>query len=162
MDNSWDFTSRYRMGGSEPSRWDAVPLVLDWWVEGAEDLASRSDPDAGSDELFLAWAQGRESLALPIRWAVASPEAGLYENAPFSGEDHSFLDHYSWPVHAITGARLRFTRLPVLDQSWEGKTAGTCGFIQDATGWKPSPLQQSMDLAVILESCGITRISADS
>lgn len=157
MENSWDVRSRYRMGGSDPARWAAVPLRLDWWVEGAEGLVSNAEPDAPSDDLFLRWAQGKDERVLPIRWAIASPAAGLYENAPFCGTDQDFLDHYSLPTHAVTGARLRFTQLPVLDQSWERKTAGTCGFIQDATGWKPSPLQQSMDVGVILQSCGIGR-----
>lgn len=93
-------------------------------------------------------------------WFHVSGE-GIFEKAPFCLHDEgdprpeNFLTHYTWPVHALTDERLDFTGLPVADETWEqGISRGKAGFVQAATGWKPGPLQQTMDLEVILAAAG--------
>lgn len=85
---------------------------------------------------------------VPIYWYVTLPTfRGVFEAAPYSRNSMSedFLTHYTHPVNAQTGEPVNFARLPVLDRGWNKTTADKGGFIQEATGWKPSALQQTMD-----------------
>jgi hypothetical protein len=56
-------------------------------------------------------------------------------------EQDDFLTHYSFPTHAVSGERLNWLRLPVLDRAWREDREDVGGFVQEASGWKPSPLQ---------------------
>ncbi|MBC2868546.1 hypothetical protein H1R13_27335 [Streptomyces mexicanus] len=58
-------------------------------------------------------------------------------------------------MHAETGERVNWMRLPVMDRGWNGTTADKGGFIQEATGWKPSPLQPTMDFIQIGRAAGL-------
>ncbi|OIP26010.1 MAG: hypothetical protein AUK00_05490 [Dehalococcoidia bacterium CG2_30_46_9] len=52
-----------------------------------------------------------------------------------------FLTHFTWPIHSVTGERLNWLTLPVVDKLWNPKRANKGGFIQEVTGWKPAILQ---------------------
>ncbi|WP_202036272.1 hypothetical protein [Streptomyces mexicanus] len=93
---------------------------------------------------------------VPIFWTVTSG-SGVFEQAPHSahGLSEDFLTHYTHPVHAETGERVNWMRLPVMDRGWNGTTADKGGFIQEATGWKPSPLQPTMDFIQIGRAAGL-------
>ncbi|MCQ1994536.1 hypothetical protein [Arthrobacter sp. zg-Y1171] len=109
-----------------------------------------------AEQALGAWIQhiGRRGT-LPISWAISGP--AIYEKAPFCPDDgpypENFLSFYTWPVHSVSGTRLNFLHLPVEDELWEaGRNRGKAGFVQAALGWKPSPLQQTMDLEILVKS----------
>lgn len=146
MDNAWNFQSK--LSGS---RYAGVPLWLGWTVDGAYSATESADPsDVTAQELFRRWAAGLgDHDTVPLRWSVISDEASVLERAPFSDQDSSFLDHFTHPFRE-GGQVLKWTSLPVLDQAWRpGVQEGPAGFIQEIAGWKPSPLQQTMDVAVL-------------
>ncbi|MGW1468457.1 hypothetical protein ACWCPT_29445 [Streptomyces sp. NPDC002308] len=106
---------------------------------------------------------------VPIHWSVTLPGIkGVFEAAPHrparlttSGlldadfEREDFLTHYSHPVHAETGERVNWLRLPVIDLGWNASATHKGGFIQQATGWKPSALQPTMDVRQIGAAAGL-------
>lgn len=99
-----------------------------------------------------------------IRWSVTTPQVlGHFEAAPFA-TDHpeledtlheNFLTFFSWPVNTVTGERLNWLRLPVLDRGWKGQRADKGGFIQELLGWKPGPLQPHMNPGQLAQAAGI-------
>ena len=52
-----------------------------------------------------------------------------------------FLVHFTWPVNSVSGERLSWLDLPLVDKLWNSQRGDKGGFIQQATGWKPSILQ---------------------
>ncbi|CUM35746.1 hypothetical protein BN2537_457 [Streptomyces venezuelae] len=65
-----------------------------------------------------------------------------------------FLTHYTHPAYAVTGQRVNWLRLPVVDPGWNATASNKGGFIPQATGWKPSPLQSTMDVRQIGPAAG--------
>lgn len=106
-----------------------------------------------------------------ILWTVTTPACtGVFEAAPHARtlpmntelvemfgpyEEEHFLTHYKTPVHAETGEPINWLRLPVLDRGWNETVGDKGGFIQEATGWKPSPLQPTMDVLQIGRAAGL-------
>ncbi|WP_405392427.1 hypothetical protein OG596_34215 [Streptomyces sp. NBC_01102] len=96
-----------------------------------------------------------------IHWTVTTPGHGnVFELAPHSYDtraartspympDENFGTIYTPPVHATTGEPLNWLRLPVLDRGWNDTVGNKGGFIQEVTGWKPAPLQPTMDVRQI-------------
>lgn len=88
--------------------------------------------------------------AFSIYWAVAT-DAAHFESAPGSelegsqGDD-GWLVHYTWPRDAKTGEDVSLMSLPVRDKLWVPGNAAKGGFIQQLTGWKPSPLQEFVNV----------------
>ena len=79
-------------------------------------------------------------------WLVLTAEFGteLIEFAPFDPlrpDRKDFLTYFTSPVSATSGEPLNWLRLPVVDKLWRPGRGDKGGFIQEATGWKPSPLQ---------------------
>jgi hypothetical protein len=94
-----------------------------------------------------------------ISWFVQGP--GQHEPAPFAADRyttpefyHNFLTYFSWPANVTTGERLNWNRLPVVDKLWNEQRSDKGGFFQQATGWKPSPLQPVVYLPGVLEAAG--------
>jgi hypothetical protein len=85
-----------------------------------------------------------------ISWFVESKHAGMFEGMPFQHDRdrHNFLTHFTWPVHAETGDEIDWLSLPVDDLHWLEGRGDKGGFIQEATGWKPSMLQPGVHLAM--------------
>ena len=69
--------------------------------------------------------------------------------------DENFLSFYGWPAHSATGEQLNWLTLPVLDKRWNAKRADKGGFIQEATGWKPSILQPFVYLPGLAKASGL-------
>jgi hypothetical protein len=106
-----------------------------------------------------------------ILWTVTTPTVmGIFEAVPHARtlppdpgllrmfgphEEEDFLTHYRMPVNADTGEPINWLRLPVLDLGWNKERADKGGFIQEATGWKPSPLQHTMDVIQIGRAAGL-------
>ncbi len=128
------------------------------WVDKHADLLHKEWPDQyRPGEVYITW-----GVTGPDRNAVAeyAPHARripvpslLPDEEPYRTED--FLTHFTHPVHAVTGERINWLRLPVLDSQWNTTKAHRGGFIQQVTGWKPSPLQPTMDVRQIGAAAGL-------
>ncbi|MFF2411771.1 hypothetical protein [Streptomyces sp. NPDC058092] len=102
-----------------------------------------------------------------IYWTVTTPQVtDVFELAPHSLDSRArrsgayvppetFETLYTHPTHADTGEPLNWLRLPVLDRGWNSSTSDKGGFIQEVTGWKPSPLQPTMDVRQIGAAAGL-------
>ncbi|HEX5566726.1 MAG TPA: hypothetical protein VFY14_07340 [Streptomyces sp.] len=104
-----------------------------------------------------------------ILWSVTTPEfLRVFEAAPYTvdsrtapGETHAdwagedFLTHFTAPVHAVTGGPVNWARLPVVDRGWRPGRGDKAGFVQEATGWKPAPLQPTMDVRQLGRAAGL-------
>ncbi|WP_432247691.1 hypothetical protein ACRAR1_07010 [Streptomyces sanyensis] len=165
----WRF--RTRMGGYE----HVVPLVYHWEVNGAPMSDDYTPDEADAAELWARWIAefgNRGHLDYPERlkpgqvtiyWSVLSPGGGgIFESAPYGPPmlwsdslREDFLTHYSEPVHEKTEEPINWTRVPVRDLGWSSTASDKGGFIQEATGWKPSPLQAVMDVGRIAAASGL-------
>ncbi|MFF9982859.1 hypothetical protein [Streptomyces erythrochromogenes] len=150
-DTEWTFRSL--QGGHE----HATPLLLSWEVNGDPITDDFTPDEITAEELWNRWFSeiGKKGEA-KIYWFVMG--SGTFEGAPFArhnpiGED--FLTYFSWPLRAGTGERLNFLRLPVRDKLWNEKRGDKGGFIQQHTGWKPSPLQPFLDAETIAKAAGL-------
>lgn len=145
------------------------PLWLYWEVHHdpiSDDWLIRDIP---ADELWRIWLtrsprdEHAESLygpgAFGISWFIEG--TGTLEAAPFQAPEAmpfgNFLTHYTWPVHPETRVPLQWSRLPVIDKVWRTANqpelyATKGGFIQEATGWKPAPLQPFVDVRQLARS----------
>ena len=115
------------------------------------------------------WPQHFRPGEIPILWTLTTPSvAGIFELAPHTRdprdlpgqpfadqERENFLTWYTHPVHADTVERLNWLRLPVIDRAWNSTAGHKSGFIQEATGWKPSPLQPTMNVVEIGRAAGL-------
>lgn len=152
-EQAWTFSSRYGHTRTVPLTlfWEVHcdPISDDWYID-----------DISPAELWRLWltryprderAEARYGAgAFRILWFVEGP--GTFEGAPFaevldpSPYDQNFLTHFTWPVNSQTREPLLWSRLPVIDKVWRRDNLPTDyetkgGFIQEATGWKPAPLQ---------------------
>ncbi|MFJ5843054.1 hypothetical protein ACIQGO_41135 [Streptomyces shenzhenensis] len=136
-DTLWTFRSRQ----SQHER--SIPLCLSWEVAG-DPITGEFIPDETSARaLWDMWfpRYGKKGPA-QIYWFIMGK--GTFEGAPFTnniGTGEDFLTYFSWPVNALTGERLNWVRLPVRDKLWHGDRCDKGGFIQELTGWKPSPFE---------------------
>lgn len=149
--NEWVFTSR--RGYERQS-----DLQLYWEVN----CTSMSDDYLPSEidaiDLLRMW---RRKYApgdqVPIYWSIWP----MHETAPFQpseiawADGRNFLTYYSWPTNVATGERLNFNRLPVMDFAWNEERGDKGGFFQEATGWKPAPLQPYAPVKQILAAAGL-------
>jgi hypothetical protein len=117
------------------------------------------------------WPQLYRPGEVTILWTVTTPAVmNIFEAAPHARslpmdtelvdmfgpyEQEHFLTHCKTPVNAETGDPINWLRLPVLDRGWNEMAAHKGGFIQEVTGWKPSPLQPTMDVVQIGRAAGL-------
>lgn len=99
------------------------------------------------------WGEG----AVRISWFVAGE---VFEAAPHAinlsdYDPETFLDSFTTPIDVATGEPIQWTRLPVEDKLWNAERNDKGGFIQEATGWKPSPLQPVFWPDQLAEACGL-------
>lgn len=136
--------------------WDSI--TDDFFVDeiSPEELwavwRQKSQPDANAEHLFGPGARR-------IRWYVGG--GTCFEGAPFQEERNdpcagsTFLDHYTWPVDPDTGSRLIWSKLAVIDRLWRPGRGDKGGFIQELTGWKPSPFQPFVNINTLEQMAGI-------
>lgn len=138
------------------------PLVAVWEVY-EDPISDDYTPDEiSADDLLRKWAaqvNGKyPNDLIPIAWYVDSPGQAKFEGMPFQFEhnpklrSHNFLSFYDWPVDSKTGEPLNWLALPVVDKRWNKNRANKGGFIQEATGWKPSVLQPYVFLGSLIDS----------
>lgn len=147
MDNRWNFNS-IRYGGAANRREE--PLVLYWHLDGDSITDDYLPEEASASELFESWAKRVEDDEVSILWLIES----MGERAPFTGAKEDFLTFYTWPTHAVTGNRVSWVGLPIKEKGWNERQADKGGFIQEALGWQPSPLQPSVSLRLLLAGSG--------
>jgi hypothetical protein len=123
-----------------PDQRDADELLNEWL--STIDIANGHEEDMSRLGLGPGW--------LYIRWGVHSPDGNVAEHAPFQIVEPSprdFLTYFTWPRHAETGEPINWLRVPVEDFRWDLEQADNGGFLQAATGWKPSPLQPAVHVS---------------
>lgn len=151
IDALWTF--RTRQGSYQPT----VPLRLYWEADG-DWITDEFTPDEISPrDLWDRWFSANAADGpVSINWSVRGER--IFETAPFSPSPYisqDFLTHYTWPEHAKTGDPLNWARLPVADKLWDDNHTDKGGFIQQLTGWKPSPFQSHFDAARIAKAAGL-------
>ena len=139
-------------------------LVAYWEVHLDPMSDSYTPTEISADDLLRRWAsEARKDFGnelIPIHWFAESPGQGKFERMPFQynhlkgvdPEPEDFLSFYSWPTDARTGERLNWFAVPVVDKYWSEQRATKGGFIQEATGWKPSILQPFVCLPTLLSA----------
>jgi predicted GIY-YIG superfamily endonuclease len=116
--------------------------------------------------------------AVSIGWYVEGP--GTIESAPLQDlrplnlglrrhglgpDQRDFLSYFTEPYNTATGEPMRWAALPVIDKVWRerdlpsGPHTSKGGFIQEATGWKPSPLQPFVNIEQLARASGLARPS---
>ena len=142
------------------------PLEAVWEVM-LDPMSDDYTPDEiDATELLVLWAEKvrkeRPDGLIPIFWYVQSEGQGQFERMPFQFEHdpdleqaEDFLTYLTWPTNSTTGERLNWLTLPVVDKLWNSKRSNKGGFIQEATGWKPSILQPHVFLEGLLRGAGV-------
>ena len=132
-----------------------------YWEVHSDPMSNDYSPnETEAMDLLRKWAEKMkneyEDNLIPISWYVRSK--GLFEKMPFQflhnsvANDETFLDHFTWPVNKLTGDPLNWLLLPVVDKLWNKDREDKGGFIQEATGWKPSILQPVVYLPSIMSA----------
>lgn len=167
-------TARWTFASKRSGYERTVQLALFWEPDGSAMSDDYAPDGADAQELWRMWVdrygdkyhQDRADLYapwhVPVYWYVTSVGGGgTFEAAPHQAlpPDYApsgdFLADFTHPVHAATGEPVNWLRLPVLDRGWNAKQADKGGFIQEATGWKPSPLQPVMDVRQVARAAGV-------
>lgn len=129
-------------------------LLEAYWEVTLDPISDDYTPqEIGARELFHKWEKlVREKSPgglIRISWFVQCKEQGKFNLMPFqfnhfpeyAHTHEDFLTFFTWPVNSVTGERLNWLTLPVVDKLWNPKRADKGGFIQQATAWKPAILQ---------------------
>lgn len=124
------------------------PLSLYWEVSCDPISDDYTLEEASAADLWREWRRRYPGDVKQIHWFVQSDD-GVFEAAPGSEMgSRGFVSFYAWP-HYANGTLARWTDLPVVDKLWRPGRLDKGGFIQEHTGWKPSPLQSVMDAALL-------------
>ena len=125
-----------------------------YWEVSFDPISDDYTPqEIDAQELFHIWErkvrEKHSSGLIPIYWFVdyKCTNVVTFEAMPFQFEhfpgynSENFLTFFTWPVNSITDEPLNWLTLPVKDKLWNAKQDNKGGFIQEATGWKPTILQ---------------------
>ena len=153
----WEFRNIRR---DYPAKRARLTAVWELYVDPMSDDYTPDDIDA--QELFLLWAKRVKADypdgLIPIYWSVHAPQDGIYETMPFQHQFpdiENFLTFFTWPTNPVTRDRLNWLTLPVVDKLWNSRRADKGGFIQEATGWKPSILQPHAYLPALVSAMNL-------
>jgi hypothetical protein len=156
MNSSWKFSSLIN-----PNYQVDAPIMAYWEIDGSS-MSGDHTPEEISPEdlfdLFVEQCNKRGEDLVPILWLVLyeTPTGyGKPEFMPFQSfecEDKNFLTYFTWPKHSATGEPLNWLKVPVLDLYWRPGRVDKGGFIQEATGWKPSIMQPSVSLRLLAQA----------
>ncbi len=161
-------------------RWKVRSLSSDYEWEGSLTAYWEVSSDPISDDytpreinardLFDIWAnqvhKQYPNNLIPIFWFVECKEQGKFAYAPFqfnhflnqTETQEDFLSIFNWPISPITGERLNWLTLPVVNKQWNIRHSDKGGFIQDATSWKPSIFQPFVYLPLLESIKDISKI----
>lgn len=152
--------TRYRFSSLGNGYTHTTPLALSYEIRGTSMSDDYLPSEKNAVELLREWiehcypdehAEQRYGPGMvSIYWGVMGiAEAGIGEVAPFQAHDQGagdFLTSFTWPVDVDTGEKINWMTMPVSDRAWISDEADKGGFIQQATGWKPAPLQSALHL----------------
>ncbi|MBS1694513.1 MAG: hypothetical protein JST91_20040 [Actinobacteria bacterium] len=158
------------------NRWNVVALdtgytrrdfPLWWgWEADCDPISDEYTPDEISAyDLFQEWDKYLQkrgvivSGLVTISWFVRG--SGFIEGAPAFGEygadNPSRYDaSFDPPTSTADGSPIDWNRIPVADKLWRPGRGDKGGFIQEATGWKPSVLQPTVPIG-FLRHCAEVR-----
>lgn len=142
------------------SDYEREGILVAYWEVALDPISDDYTPkEINARELFFIWTKGVKKKypnnLIPIIWVVECREQAIIESMPFQFDHFKgqhreyFLTFFTWPVNSLTGEKLNWLRLPVVDKLWNHKRADKGGFIQEATGWKPSILQPYVYLSTL-------------
>jgi len=138
-------------------QWEGA--IKAYWEVSLDHISDDYTPrEINAHELFEQWIEivnvKHPDGLIPIFWLVEfkgksidGNDVSTFEWMPFQFEHTSgvpsqnFLTYFTQPVHPVTEHPLNWFGLPVVDKMWNPKRSDKGGFIQQATGWKPSVLQ---------------------
>jgi hypothetical protein len=141
-------------------QWEGV--LVAYWEVSLDTISDDYTPqEIDAQTLFKKWVKlvhlKYPNGLIPIHWFVEQPGRTQTEFMPFEFKHYptlmneNFLTFYNWPVNSLTGERLNWLELPVIDKFWNSTYAEKGGFIQEATGWKPSILQPYVYLPTLTQ-----------
>jgi hypothetical protein len=149
----WEPEAERQFMDHDPRQAPAVSLWREWADFMADQLHDEHPTRFQPGDVHITW-----SIRTPSGNGIAEYAPHLQPNPVVESLDHdeNFLTHYTHPVHAVTGERVNWLRLPVADRRWNtsGLDSGR-GFIQDAIGWKPGPLQPVMNVRQLALAAGL-------
>jgi hypothetical protein len=172
----WTITSRYGHTQTEELALYAEPNYSSITDDYLPDEISAAElwrmwVDLAANKAHEKWPELYRPGEVTILWTVTKPSfSGIFEGVPHARQlpqdpellkmfgpykPEDFLTHYRTPVNAETGEPINWLRLPVLDRGWNATASDKGGFIQEVTGWKPSPLQPTMDVVQIGRAAGL-------
>lgn len=141
--------------------WEDVLFAA--WEVALDPISDDYTPEEiNAHDLFKLWVRQVQKKypdgLIPIYWFIQSSERGLFELMPFQFKHNpetlysqDFLSFFNHPVNVITGERLNWLTVPVIDKLWQPGRANKGGFIQEATNWKPNILQPSVYLPALTQ-----------
>lgn len=142
-----------------PNEITAQALWRMWVTEYADSYHERWPDLYRPGEVHISWFVTRPTIdgifegAPHVRDWRTLP--GVMDDFPMASVQEDSLTHYTHPVNAETKEPINWLRLRVLDLGWNSSAANKGGFIQEATGWKPSPLQPTVDVRALGAAAGL-------
>ncbi|MFD8782592.1 hypothetical protein [Kitasatospora sp. NPDC059599] len=153
-----------------------IPLHYQWEPDGGWITDDYDPEDISARQLWDQWVKqvdtrlsARNDQARPgdviISWYVTGQgqDHGVFEGPPFELPSltsytipENFSTFFSTPLHAETGEPINWLRLPVLDLGWNSHHSDKGGFVQEVLGWKPSPLQPTMNVRDLARIGGLS------
>ena len=139
------------------ARWESAEYVFNQWVDWYDRIWSR-EKVKGSARY--------PRQCVPISWFVvgcAVFEAAQPTYLSLDGDHRCewFGDFYTRPYSLRTGAPIKSMKeIPVEQKRWSPGLSHKGGFITEATGWRPFPLQRWVDLEQLQTSLAGNRASA--
>lgn len=127
----------------------AHDLWVQWVNEFADIEHKRHPDDYDPGEVRIYW-----TVMNVAELAPHSYDARATRTSPYIPRDN-FDTIYTPPKHAVTGEPLNWLRLPVADRGWNATVGDKGGFIQEVTGWKPAPLQSTMNVRQLGAAAGL-------
>jgi hypothetical protein len=139
-------------------------IEIDWELDLSSTMSENYTLDnISAHDLFREWSDEVEKKypngLIPISWFVQvnGPDLDICEQMPFQFEDTpdekrgNFLAFYTQPINSVTKTSLKWWAMPVKDKYWSSNQHDKGGFVQQATGWKPSVLDPYIDLHVLID-----------
>lgn len=132
---------------------ESVGTLKVYWELNYSSISDDYTPDEiSAKKLFKRWAslvwQKHPDGLVHILWTIdvrgnhsSNMEFMPFQYFPFENKPKDYFDYWSNPIDCETDKPLDWLSLPVPDKFWNSKRDDKGGFIQQATGWKPSILQ---------------------
>jgi hypothetical protein len=136
-----------------------------YWEVALDPISDDYTPqEISTIDLLIQWAKEVQAEypnnLIPIFWSVNAKgvKFATFEFMPAQYKHlpgmlrEDFLTFFTHPISAVTGEALNWLTVPVVDKYWNSEHADKGGFIQQATGWKPSALQPYVYLPALMNT----------